>query len=55
MTFLELQEDAVMRKLLKGVWWRLELMGRARAAAHLSYMGHHDAAKNLILDIDKYK
>ena len=49
MTFLVLQEDVRMRKLFEGLVWRLELMGRSRAAAELMRQGYHEEAKRLIL------
>jgi hypothetical protein len=41
----------VVKRMLKGLFWRLELLGRAKAAAELSRMGYHDQAKELMLGI----
>lgn len=41
----------VVKKMFKGLIWRLELLGRAKAAAELSRMGYHDQARSLMLEI----
>jgi len=45
----------VIKRFWRGLVWRLELLGRAKAAAELNRMGYHDQAKNLMLDLTKYK
>jgi len=45
----------VIKRFWRGLLWRLELLGRAKAAAELNRMGYHDQAKNLMLDLTKYK
>jgi len=44
-----------LRKTWRGMVWRLELLGRAKACGELTRMGHHETAKNLMLDLTKYK
>ena len=41
----------VLKRMFKGLMWRLELLGRAKAAAELSRFGYHDQAKELMLEI----
>ena len=41
----------VAKKMFKGLMWRLELLGRAKAAAELSRFGYHDQARALMLEI----
>ena len=41
----------VVKKMFKGLMWRLELLGRAKAAAELSRFGYHDQARALMLDL----
>ena len=43
----------ILKNLWRGLAWRLELLGRARAAAHLSRFGYHEQAKSLMLEIIK--
>ena len=43
----------ILKKFARGLIWRLELLGRAKAAAELSRMGYHDQAKALMLDLIK--
>ena len=43
------------RRIWRGAVWRLELLGRAKACGELCRMGHHEAAKNLMLNLTKYK
>ena len=45
----------ILRNACRGLLWRLELLGRAKACGELCRMGHHEAAKNLMLDLTKYK
>jgi len=45
----------ILRNAWRGIVWRLELLGRAKACAELSRMGYHETAKNLMLDLTKYK
>ena len=41
----------VVKKMFEGLMWRLELLGRAKAAAELSRMGYHEQAKELMLEL----
>ena len=43
----------IIRNFWRGFVWRLELLGRAKAAAELSRMGYHDQAKELMMEIIK--
>ena len=43
----------VLKNFWKGVAWRLELLGRSKAAAELSRMGYHDQAKELMMEMLK--
>ena len=45
----------ILKNAWRGILWRLELLGRAKACAELCKMGYHDTAKNLMLDLTKYK
>jgi len=43
------------QKLLAGFLRWTEVVGYSRAAAHLSYMGYHDEAKECMMQIAKLK
>jgi hypothetical protein len=38
-----------MKKIFNVIYEIMESLGRAKAAAHLSRLGHHEAAKELML------
>jgi len=48
-----LDTGRVLKNCWKGLMWRLELLGRAKAASELSRMGYHDQAKSLMMDMIK--
>jgi len=43
----------ILKNFCKGVSWRLELLGRAKAASELSRMGYHNQAKELMMEMLK--
>lgn len=43
----------IVKNFFRGVMWRLELLGRAKAAAELSRFGYHDQARALMLELVK--
>ena len=43
----------ILKNFWKGLMWRLELLGRAKAASELSRMGYHDQAKELMMELLK--
>jgi len=45
----------ILKNFGRGLMWRLELLGRAKAAAELSRMGYHEQAKTLMLDSIKQR
>lgn len=38
-----------MKKIFNAIYQVMESLGRANAAAHLTRLGHHEAAKQLML------
>ena len=40
----------ILRNAWRGLLWRLELLGRAKACGELCRMGYHEQARTLMLD-----
>jgi len=43
----------ILKNFWRGLMWRCELVGRAKAASELSRMGYHDQAKELMMEMLK--